>query len=938
MEQSPGSNAAGLRLVRIAQIAPLYEAVPPKLYGGTERVVAYLADALVDLGHDVTLFAAGDSRSRAQLIATRDQSIRLDTARLKSDLAAHLVLLHEVRRLSAQFDILHFHIDMTHFPLFESHASRTVTTLHGRLDLKDLPGVYERWPAFGLVSISASQREPLPNATWLATVGHGVPLDLHRFQEHPSGTYLAFLGRLSPEKRPDLAIELASRAHQVLKIAGKVDPVDATYFETVVKPLIDHNPLVEFVGEIGDDSKSEFLGNAQALLFPICWPEPFGLVMIEAMACGTPVIAWDCGAVPEVIEHGVTGVIVHSMQEALAGIELLPQFDRRRIRARFEQRFSASIMARSYLEVYARLLGDSPSPTHRKPGRGRSMSLSDDPRERRGLLPRFTLKHGNTFLLADALGDVQGTEDGLFTNDTRMLSHLELAVAGRAPSLLGAAISQDDTVFTAHLTNRPLPALGEGSIPQGVIHIERSRFLWEDRLHERIRFTNFSEYDTRVPLTLRFAADFVDIFEVQGHVRQQRGVSVPALVNASAVQLAYRGRDDVLRTTQIRFSRPPVAVSSGEAEFVLELARGKTGELFIEVGAAGDECPSAEQFARALGRASADMQTRFRAGASISTSAPLFNQWINKSRSDLALLTTPLPTGPYPYAGIPWFATQFGRDAIITSLQTLWLNPTLAAGVLRFLASMQSTEDSAFRDSQPGKIMHETRRGEMAALCEVPFGCYYGGVDTTPLFVMLAGEYERHTADRSLVDEIWSQLLAATAWIERRLDSSSTGFLDYARGKETGLANQAWKDSHDSMFHADGRFPPGPLAVVEVQGYAYAALRAMAELGGARNDWRCAGWDARADRLRAAIERHFWVPALDFYALALDGEGKPCCALGSNAGHLLYCGVPSEGARGARDRAADVEPILHRVGDPHARRRRGALQSDVVPQRLDLAT
>ena len=522
------------------------------------------------------------------------------------------------------------------------------------------------------------------------------------------------------------------------------------------------------------------------------------------------------------------------------------------------------------------------------------MSLPDEPAERRGLLPRFTLKHANTFLLADALGDIQGKDDGLFTNDTRMLSHLALAVAGRAPSLLGAAISQDDTVFTAHLTNRPLPALGERSIPQGVIHIERSRFLWEDRLYERIRFTNFSEFDTQVPLTLRFAADFVDIFEVQGHVRKERGMCLPAQVDGAAVRLAYRGRDELLRTTQIRFSRSPVAMSAQEAEFLVEFARGNTAELFLEVGPERDAPPSAEQFERALRFATADMQTRFRAGASISTSAPLFNQWIEKSRSDLALLTTPLQTGPYPYAGIPWFATQFGRDAIITSLQTLWLNPTLAAGVLRFLASMQSTEDSAFRDSQPGKIMHETRRGEMAALGEVPFGCYYGGVDTTPLFVMLAGAYEHHTADRSLIDEIWGNLLAATSWIERRLDASSTGFLDYARGKETGLANQAWKDSHDSMFHADGHFPPGPLAVVEVQGYAYAAFRAMAQLGGARKDWRSVGWDARAERLRAAIERQFWVPEMNFYALAIDGEGKPCRVLGSNAGHLLYCGVPSE--------------------------------------------
>jgi glycosyltransferase involved in cell wall biosynthesis len=355
-------TAATIRTVKIAQVAPLYEAVPPRLYGGTERVVAYLTDALVELGHDVTLFAASGSCSKARLIATRDQSIRLDTAPLKSDLAAHLVLLHEVRELSGQFDILHFHIDMTHFPLFERQASRTVTTLHGRLDLKDLPRVYERWPHFGLVSISASQRAPLPHANWLATVAHGLPLHLYRFQQHPAGSYLAFLGRLSPEKRPDLAIELAVRARKPLKIAAKVDAVDEAYFETVVKPLIDSNPLVEFVGEIGDEHKSEFLGNAQALVFPICWPEPFGLVMIEAMACGTPVIAWNFGAVPEVVEHGVTGFIVHSLQEALVKVEQLPRLDRRRIRATFERRFTATRMAQSYLEVYTRALVNDPPP------------------------------------------------------------------------------------------------------------------------------------------------------------------------------------------------------------------------------------------------------------------------------------------------------------------------------------------------------------------------------------------------------------------------------------------------------------------------------------------------------------------------------------------------------------------------------------------------
>ena len=340
--------------MRIAQIAPLYEAVPPKLYGGTERAVAHLCDALVELGHEVTLFAAADARTKARLVAVRDQPIRLDAAALKSDLAAHLTMLYEVKRQSAQFDILHFHVDLMHFPMFEQQAHKTVTTLHGRLDLKDLPSVYACWPRFGLVSISDAQRTPLPSANWLATVAHGVPPSQYTFNEHPTGAYLAFLGRISPEKRPDVAIRLALRARIPLRIAAKVDAADVVYFDTVIKPLLD-NPLIDFIGEIGDERKSEFLGNAVALLFPINWPEPFGLVMIEAMACGTPVIAWNCGAVPEVIDEGVTGFIVNSEEEALAAIARAPDLDRRRVRAVFDRRFAATTMARAYLDVYARL-------------------------------------------------------------------------------------------------------------------------------------------------------------------------------------------------------------------------------------------------------------------------------------------------------------------------------------------------------------------------------------------------------------------------------------------------------------------------------------------------------------------------------------------------------------------------------------------------------
>ena len=524
----------------------------------------------------------------------------------------------------------------------------------------------------------------------------------------------------------------------------------------------------------------------------------------------------------------------------------------------------------------------------------------------RGLLPRFTLKDGDNFLLADARGDIQGSDDGLFVSDTRILSRFELEVADRDPSLLGGAVSQDNTLFTAHLTNRPLPALGERAIPKGVIHIERSRFLWDGRLYERIRLTNFSDKDAPLPLRLCFDADFVDIFEVQGHKRARRGELLTPEVGDGSVRLAYRGLDERERSTVIRFSLAPESLCATEARFAFELSRGQVAELFLEIGTRHAPRPSEERFAESLRNLTASMQQRLRESASIATSGRLFDEWIDKARSDLALLTTQLPTGPYPYAGIPWFATQFGRDGIITALQTLWLNPALAAGALRFLASTQAHETAEFRDSEPGKIMHETRRGEMARLDEVPFGCYYGSVDTTPLFVMLAGAYEARTGDGALIDELWQSLLDATAWIEHRLDTSASGFLDYARAAKSGLVNQGWKDSHDSIFHADGRLPRGPVAVVEVQGYTYAALLVMSELAAARKaQAQSAAWRKRAEVLRGAIEQRFWVPDMGFYALAIDGDGRTCDVFASNAGHLLYCGVPS-----AERAAAVTEQLL----------------------------
>jgi glycogen debranching enzyme len=505
----------------------------------------------------------------------------------------------------------------------------------------------------------------------------------------------------------------------------------------------------------------------------------------------------------------------------------------------------------------------------------------------------FALKDGDTFVVADSFGDIYGDRDGLFHNDTRILSVFKLSLADEAPSLLSAAISSDNVFFVSHLTNRPLPPLGGRSIPEGVIHLERSRYLWTECLYERIEFMNYGDREAVVPLALDFAADFRDMFEVRGQLRPARGRMLPPEIANGQVIFRYEGLDRVLRSAVLSFSRPASRLTAHRAEFLLPLTAAGSCELFIEIGAEGAGRLTRPRYREAAARARRSMRARLRRGARPRSSARLFNEWMEKSRADLALLTSELPTGPYPYAGIPWFSTAFGRDAIITALETLWLDASLARGVLRFLARHQATETSPFQDSAPGKIMHETRKGEMTSLRELPFGQYYGGVDTTPLFVMLAGAYAERTGDLAFTDELWPALLAAINWVERVADAHPDGFVAYARAQESGLANQAWKDSEDSIFHADGRFPAGPLAVIEVQGYAFSAMQTMASLAERRGEAMAAmHWRLRAENLRAAIESRFWIEDLGFYGIAQDGERALCRVRASNAGHLLYVGLP----------------------------------------------
>lgn len=517
-------------------------------------------------------------------------------------------------------------------------------------------------------------------------------------------------------------------------------------------------------------------------------------------------------------------------------------------------------------------------------------SLDDTaPREPHRL---FALKQGDCFVVADAYGDIRGAGDGFFRDDTRVLSEFRLTVGGRQTSLLGASLSQDNVLFTTNLTNLPIQSAGGHDIPQGAIHIERVRLLWQDRLFERITLSNYSRESTTIGVSLRFAADFRDMFEVRGSTRAKRGVAHGAETSASNVLLRYDGLDGVIRLSAISFSQAPDQLTSDRADFLLAVRKRSSKVLYIEVGSETAEAPDRDRFRAAAARARFGMRAKRRHGATVHSSGRVFNDWVERARADVALLTTELATGPYPYAGIPWFSTAFGRDGVISALQMLWLNPGLARGVLAFLAEHQATETSPFSDSQPGKIMHETRKGEMVALRELPFGRYYGGVDTTPLYIHLACAYADRTGDMAFIDSLWPSLCAAAAWTEEA--GRETGFVTYQRAAESGLANQGWKDSFDSVFHADGRIPKGPIALVEVQGYVFAAFRGLAKLARRRGeDERAEHWESRAEAMRVAVERDFWLEDLGFYALAIDGAGEPCKVRTSNAGHLLLVGLPA---------------------------------------------
>jgi glycogen debranching enzyme len=509
-----------------------------------------------------------------------------------------------------------------------------------------------------------------------------------------------------------------------------------------------------------------------------------------------------------------------------------------------------------------------------------------------------TLKDGDTFAVFDHNGDVlsgPGIADGLFHHDTRYLSYLYLAVDGQRPLLLSSTLRDDNAAFTSDLANPDLfDSTGKLILEHDLLHLRRSRFLWNGGCYERLAVRNYDERPRQVRIDIAFAADFADLFEVRGARRLRRGTMQAPDVGADSVTLAYVGLDNRRRATTLRFEPTPNRLGLNLATFFFDLDPKRSKTLLIEISCDGAGVGEALHRAlfRALREARRALRTSSSRAAAIVTSNDIFNETVRRSISDLYTLITETPEGPFPYAGIPWFSTVFGRDALITGLETLWLDPAISRGVLLHLAANQATTFDPETDAEPGKILHEVRHGEMAELKEVPFRRYYGSIDSTPLFVMLAGAYLERTGDAATLERLWPNVEAALSWLEKHGDRDGDGFVEYGRRTDAGLANQGWKDSRDSVFHADGALAKGPIALVEVQAYAFGAWRAAAMVARALDrPEQAVAFDERAQALRAAFDAAFYDQELGSYVLALDGAKRPCRVRASNAGHALLTGV-----------------------------------------------
>jgi glycogen debranching enzyme len=511
--------------------------------------------------------------------------------------------------------------------------------------------------------------------------------------------------------------------------------------------------------------------------------------------------------------------------------------------------------------------------------------------------PRQSLKWGDAFLVLDNHGDAGaavGEPDGLFYRDTRFLSQLELAINDLQPMLLGSSVRDDNTVATSDLTNPDIVRGGKIVLQKDTLHIVRTTFLWRETAFQRIGIRNHGRQILKLDVRIRFDSDFADLFEVRGMKRKRRGVRTAATADNHRVVLSYQGLDSVVRRTTLSFDPAPLHLAQAEASYRVTIAPGDTAGIFLSIGCDTTEV-SAMPFAQALIGAHRDRREMTAEMATVETSNDLLNEMLCRSAADLSMLITETPQGPYPYAGIPWYSTTFGRDGIITALQMLWFAPKVARGVLRRLAFLQAKTENAAADAQPGKILHEMRGGEMAALGEVPFQLYYGTVDATPLFVLLAGAYLARTNDVETIAELWPAIEAALNWIDRFGDADGDGFVEYRRATEEGLANQGWKDSFDAIFRADGSLVEGDVALAEVQGYVFAAKRAAARCAEKLGKHERAGeLERQAIELQKRFEEAFWCPDLNTYALALDGAKTPCRVVSSNAGQVLFSGIARE--------------------------------------------
>jgi glycogen debranching enzyme len=514
-----------------------------------------------------------------------------------------------------------------------------------------------------------------------------------------------------------------------------------------------------------------------------------------------------------------------------------------------------------------------------------------------------TLKYGDTFVVIDSRGDIaaaSGRSAGLFHFDTRYLSRLELFVNDTPPLLLGSNLRDDNSALFVDLTNPDIMADQHIVLEKDSVHILRTVFLWRGTAYQRLRLRNYGERAVDLQLSFRFENDFADLFEVRGAHRERRGTATAKLHGDDEVVLSYRGLDAKLRRTALTFDPTPAQLTIDSAVYEIRLNPGEMQPVFVAVS-----CDPAQRrplpFLRGLIAARRELRDTARDRTSVETSNTRFNEMLCRSAADLSILMTDTPQGRYPYAGIPWFSTTFGRDGLITALQMLWWSPLVAKGVLRRLAHYQAKATDPRADAEPGKILHEMRGGEMAALNEVPFGLYYGSVDSTPLFVLLAGLYLERTGDIETIAELWRNIEAALAWIDGPGDPDGDGFVEYLRASEQGLANQGWKDSQDAVFHADGRLAEGGIALVEVQAYVYAAKR-MAARCAVRLGYETIAHrlDDEAQKLAERFEAAFWCPQIDTYALALDGDKKPCRVRTSNAGQVLFTGIA------APDRATRV--------------------------------